>query len=179
MGAVVVQTGPCEYRQAGREPNCYISTHPWPVSRETLARRARIQQNVSRMGAVLPELSVDRFARRLLATIDTQLSAEVQERLFKHYEELRRWNPRLSLIGPGTAAEVKVRAVKSSRTRTRARESVRREGRAEEWGRLPGSSARRRVSRRRGLVDRAAAAQVGVSAQRGGRGAIAVSLPRC
>ena len=58
------------------------------------------------MGAVLPELSVDRFARRLLATIDTQLSAEVQERLFKHYEELRRWNPRLSLIGPGTAAEV-------------------------------------------------------------------------
>lgn len=55
------------------------------------------------MGAPLPTLSYERFARRLTAALDDPLPDDVAQTLFAHYEELRRWNVRLSLIGPGTA----------------------------------------------------------------------------
>ncbi len=35
-----------------------------------------------------------------------KLPPEAAERLWLHYQELRRWNPTLSLIGPGTGEEV-------------------------------------------------------------------------
>lgn len=60
-------------------------------------------QNGLAMGAPLPSLSLERFSRRLSAAVEEPLAPEAVERLFTHYEELRRWNARLSLIGPGTA----------------------------------------------------------------------------
>jgi 16S rRNA (guanine527-N7)-methyltransferase len=51
------------------------------------------------MGARLPPLSAAEFARRLGPQADELIAA----RLFAHYEELSRWNPMLSLVGPGTA----------------------------------------------------------------------------
>lgn len=55
------------------------------------------------MGSHLPNLSRERFSRRLSRALGEQLETKVVEKLFLHYEELRRWNARLSLIGPGTA----------------------------------------------------------------------------
>ena len=57
------------------------------------------------MGSPLPTLSLERFSRRLSAAVGGELAPEIAETLFAHYEELRRWNVRLSLIGPGTANE--------------------------------------------------------------------------
>lgn len=57
------------------------------------------------MGSPLPTLSRERFSRRLTSTIEEPLAEEAVEKLFLHYEELRRWNTRLSLIGPGTTDE--------------------------------------------------------------------------
>ena len=57
------------------------------------------------MGSPLPTLSFERFSRRLTGAVDEPLASEAAEKLFAHYEELRRWNVRLSLIGPGTADE--------------------------------------------------------------------------
>lgn len=54
------------------------------------------------MGAPLPALSRERFSRRLGSAVDGMLTAKTVDHLYAHYEELRRWNPRLSLIGPGT-----------------------------------------------------------------------------
>ena len=59
-------------------------------------------ENESPMGAPLPTLSGERFSRRLAAALDEPVAPEVVSRLFAHYEELRRWNVRLSLVGPGT-----------------------------------------------------------------------------
>lgn len=58
------------------------------------------------MGVKLPRISRDAFASRLEVILGEPITRELVERLFVHYEELRRWNPRLSLIGPGTADEV-------------------------------------------------------------------------
>jgi 16S rRNA (guanine527-N7)-methyltransferase len=58
------------------------------------------------MAAALPEIPADTFAREVLASSPEPLSAETLGALHAHYEELRRWSPRLSLIGPGTAGEV-------------------------------------------------------------------------
>ena len=55
------------------------------------------------MGSILPEILRDRFAERLRTACGRELTDELVCRLYSHYEELRRWNPRLSLIGPGTA----------------------------------------------------------------------------
>ena len=59
------------------------------------------------MGAQLPDLSRPEFGRRLRASVGEELSDHLPERacaaLWEHYRELRRWNPRLSLVGPGTA----------------------------------------------------------------------------
>ncbi len=60
-------------------------------------------QNEPSMGSPLPNLSLERFSRRLAAAVQGAVSAEAARALFAHYEELRRWNLRLSLIGPGTA----------------------------------------------------------------------------
>jgi len=58
------------------------------------------------MGSPLPELSRTEFAARLESVLRQTVAAELADRLFAHYEEMRRWNPRLSLVGPGTVKEV-------------------------------------------------------------------------
>jgi len=66
------------------------------------------------MGRDLPPLTLQAFRdelRRSLANeLGPLLSDRLPDRLFpplhQHYEELRRWNRRLSLIGPGTVPEV-------------------------------------------------------------------------
>src|SRR5438132_9440850 len=61
------------------------------------------------MGVALPALTVEAFAAELLAHQPEPLSEAVVSALFAHYEELRRWAPRLALVGPGTAREVVAR----------------------------------------------------------------------
>lgn len=59
------------------------------------------------MAAPLPELSREDFRRRLAAAAPpVELTEPLVAALHAHYLELRRWNPGLSLVGPGTAAEV-------------------------------------------------------------------------
>lgn len=55
---------------------------------------------------VLPALSSAEFASRLRAAREAALDSQALERLFAHYEELRRWAPRLDLIGPGAVGEI-------------------------------------------------------------------------
>lgn len=50
----------------------------------------------------LPALDVKEFSSRLAAALRAKLSTEIEERLWAHYEELRRWNSGLALIGRGT-----------------------------------------------------------------------------
>lgn len=55
----------------------------------------------------LPALPPDEFARRLaMALPGFELAEDRQNALWVYYEELRRWAPRVDLIGPGTAGEV-------------------------------------------------------------------------
>jgi 16S rRNA (guanine(527)-N(7))-methyltransferase RsmG len=58
------------------------------------------------MGALLPHLERPHFLARLSAVSPVALSGAAAEALWAHYQELRRWNERLSLVGPGTADEV-------------------------------------------------------------------------
>jgi 16S rRNA (guanine527-N7)-methyltransferase len=58
------------------------------------------------MGASLPDIAPETFQARLTAHGSETLTTAAQNALYAHYQELRRWNPTLSLIGPGTAAEV-------------------------------------------------------------------------
>lgn len=58
------------------------------------------------MGAPLPRLTSQEFRDRLEACAAADLGAGLTASLYAHYLELARWNPRLSLIGPGTAAEL-------------------------------------------------------------------------
>jgi len=58
------------------------------------------------MGAPLPDLDLETFAERLKRVAPVPLSLETIEALHAHYEELRRWNPSLSLVGPAAAADV-------------------------------------------------------------------------
>lgn len=58
------------------------------------------------MGSALPDLSPTAFSRRLRSCAPVPLSEQAERALYRHYQELRRWNPRLSLVGPGTADEV-------------------------------------------------------------------------
>lgn len=57
----------------------------------------------------LPAISSDDFAAGIAALTPEPLAAAAQAALYAHYLELRRWNERLGLIGPGTADEVLVR----------------------------------------------------------------------
>ncbi len=58
------------------------------------------------MGSELPALTPAQFAARLQAASPATLAPATLAALHAHYDELRRWNRRLSLVGPGTAAEV-------------------------------------------------------------------------
>jgi 16S rRNA (guanine527-N7)-methyltransferase len=53
------------------------------------------------MGSELPDLSREEFADRLLEVEGRE--PELVDCLHVHYLEMRRWNKRLSLVGPGTA----------------------------------------------------------------------------
>lgn len=58
------------------------------------------------MGAALPDLARTEFVRRLGLCAPLALDESVENALWGHYQELRRWNPRLSLVGPGTVGEI-------------------------------------------------------------------------
>lgn len=58
------------------------------------------------MGASLPPIPAAAWAEGVRSVSPEPLSDDEVGRLRCHYEELRRWNPRLSLVGPGTAAQV-------------------------------------------------------------------------
>lgn len=61
------------------------------------------------MGAQLPAIPEVEFIENLKRESPVPLSASVLQMLWSHYEELRRWNPGLSLVGPGTAVSVMTR----------------------------------------------------------------------
>lgn len=58
------------------------------------------------MAGELPAIPIELFERRIRKVYAGTLSSVTCECLHRHYEELRRWNPHLSLIGPGTREEV-------------------------------------------------------------------------
>ncbi|HVT59953.1 MAG TPA: RsmG family class I SAM-dependent methyltransferase [Thermoanaerobaculia bacterium] len=58
------------------------------------------------MASELPELKRAEFAEALAAVAPEQLPERAVSALYVHYIELRRWNRRLGLIGPGTVGEV-------------------------------------------------------------------------
>ena len=58
------------------------------------------------MGTILPKISEISFHDGVRNLSPISLDPEVLHALFLHYEALRQWNPRLSLIGPGTAGEI-------------------------------------------------------------------------
>lgn len=58
------------------------------------------------MGNTLPEISLLQFESQLRDFLPGELPKVALKSLHRHYEELRRWNRRLSLVGPGTASEI-------------------------------------------------------------------------
>lgn len=58
------------------------------------------------MSVNLPALSLDQFSRRLVAAVTLPVAESTLAALFAHYQELRRWAPVLSLVGPGAAPEI-------------------------------------------------------------------------
>jgi 16S rRNA (guanine(527)-N(7))-methyltransferase RsmG len=59
------------------------------------------------MAAPLPDIAFEDFARRLKAADPpVEVTSALVAPLHAHYQELRRWNPRLSLVGPGAADEI-------------------------------------------------------------------------
>jgi len=57
----------------------------------------------------LPDIPPERFAAEIASLSPEPLPPETIEALRSHYEELRRWNQRTSLVGPGTAGEILAR----------------------------------------------------------------------
>ncbi|MEM7050199.1 MAG: RsmG family class I SAM-dependent methyltransferase [Acidobacteriota bacterium] len=57
----------------------------------------------------LPEISRQEIRRGLDTLLADPLSDDALDRLHGHYQELRRWSPRLALIGPGTRHEILAR----------------------------------------------------------------------
>lgn len=57
------------------------------------------------MGSQLPFLTESQFRQRLLR-VSPRCPSPALGALYTHYTELRRWNQRLSLVGPGTAEQV-------------------------------------------------------------------------
>lgn len=58
------------------------------------------------MGSELPKLSESSFGKEVQALAPEELSGICLERLFAFYEELRKWNPKLSLVGPAAKNEI-------------------------------------------------------------------------
>ncbi|MDP9120247.1 MAG: class I SAM-dependent methyltransferase [Acidobacteriota bacterium] len=58
------------------------------------------------MPSKLPDLTEGGFRDELLRLAPEALSPSAIRALYHHYQELARWNRRLSLVGPGTAAEI-------------------------------------------------------------------------
>ena len=58
------------------------------------------------MAVDLPDLTRAAFVHELEGEPRGSISSEATEALWGHYQELRRWSRRLSLVGPGTASEV-------------------------------------------------------------------------
>lgn len=58
------------------------------------------------MSVTLPSLSRQTFASRLRAAQPAEVSERTLDALFAHYQELQRWAPVLSLVGPGAGAEI-------------------------------------------------------------------------
>ncbi|HVS00978.1 MAG TPA: RsmG family class I SAM-dependent methyltransferase [Thermoanaerobaculia bacterium] len=58
------------------------------------------------MSAQLPSLSRTEFERQLARCSPEPLGPASVDALYAHYQEMRLWNRRLSLVGPGTAEEV-------------------------------------------------------------------------
>ena len=58
------------------------------------------------MGSALPAISESWFRERLQGLSPSPCPDTTLRALFEHYGELRRWNHRLSLVGPGTAGEI-------------------------------------------------------------------------
>jgi 16S rRNA (guanine527-N7)-methyltransferase len=58
------------------------------------------------MSLHLPEYSRDTFARRLRASAPSPLTDPAIDALFAHYQELQRWAPIISLVGPGAGPEI-------------------------------------------------------------------------
>jgi len=52
----------------------------------------------------LPPLAAAEFAARLAPWAPEPLAPAAVAALHQHYEELRRWAPRVDLLGPGAAA---------------------------------------------------------------------------
>ncbi len=58
------------------------------------------------MGGTLPDLDFAEFSSRLRVGVGEDLSPGCVQRLHLHFKELRKWNERYSLVGPGTGAEI-------------------------------------------------------------------------
>ena len=58
------------------------------------------------MAFELPPIPPRQFAEEIARRSPEPLGPPAVEALFLHYEELRRWNRRTNLIGPGTAGEI-------------------------------------------------------------------------
>ena len=58
------------------------------------------------MGAELPSLERQEFDSRLQQCSPVALAAPVRELLYLHYQELRRWNRTLSLVGPSRGEDI-------------------------------------------------------------------------
>lgn len=69
-------------------------------------RRPPLCRIIGPMGAPLPEIDRETFAERLGRAASAPLSPSVLDALYAHYQELRRWNPSLSLVGPAAAEDV-------------------------------------------------------------------------
>lgn len=58
------------------------------------------------MGTKLPMLRRNEFESRLRDCSPIELSDQGVQKLWVHFQELARWNPTVSLVGPGTADEI-------------------------------------------------------------------------
>lgn len=66
----------------------------------------RESQTIPSMGAKLPLLEQAEFESRLRGCSPVALPDDAARKLWVHYQELVRWNPTVSLVGPGTADEI-------------------------------------------------------------------------
>lgn len=58
------------------------------------------------MGSALPDIPREAFDERLQEVSPLPLDSAQRGALWSHFQLLRRWNARLSLVGPGTAGDV-------------------------------------------------------------------------